>query len=166
MQALVLPLLLALAAPCRAELPERLSQTGLAGEGVRAFEPRFALWSDGAAKRRWIRLPPGTAINLCTAKAPVLAALPEAGGTEFNEELLATNRKEGCFPTKLFLPSMVGESLARQLIDSGTISETTNWFRAVTAVRIGTSEFTLYSLINRNESDTAIRTVLRSTGTE
>ena len=28
-------------------------------------------------------LPPGTAINLCTAKAPVLAALAESGGSEF-----------------------------------------------------------------------------------
>lgn len=111
-------------------------------------------------------LPPGTPINLCTAKAPVLAALAEAGGAEFDDELLATNRKEGCYPTKEFLPSMVGDPLAQELINSGTVSETTNWFRAVTAVRIGTSEFTLYSLINRNSSDTAIRTVLRSTGTE
>jgi general secretion pathway protein K len=110
-------------------------------------------------------LPPGTAINLCTAKAPVLAALAESGGSEFNEELLAANRKEGCYPTKEFLPSMIGDTLAQQLINSEAVAESTNWFRAVTAVRIGTSEFTLYSLINRN-SDTAIRTVLRSTGTE
>ena len=46
-----------------------------------------------------------------------------------------------------------------------TLSETSNWFRAVTVVRIGTSELTLYSLIERNGA-TAIRTVLRSTGTE
>lgn len=111
-------------------------------------------------------LPPGTAINLCTAKAPVLAALAQSGGSEFNEELLAANRKEGCYPTKEFLPTMVGDALADQLINSKAVAESTNWFRAVTAVRIGTSEFTLYSLINRNESDTAIRTVLRSTGTE
>ncbi|HEY9107511.1 MAG TPA: hypothetical protein VIN58_12605 [Roseateles sp.] len=55
--------LLRLAAPAGAALPERLSETGLNGPGVRAFEPRFALWSDGAAKRRWIALPPGTAID-------------------------------------------------------------------------------------------------------
>ena len=111
-------------------------------------------------------LPPGTPINLCTAQAPVLAALAETGGADFTEELLATNRREGCYPTKEFLPTMVGDPLAQQLITSETVSETTNWFRALTAVRIGTSEFTLYSLINRNGSDTAIRTVLRSTGTE
>jgi hypothetical protein len=28
-----------------------------------AFAPQYPLWSDGAAKRRWLRLPPGTAID-------------------------------------------------------------------------------------------------------
>ena len=28
--------------------------------GVLAFSPQYPLWSDGAPKRRWIRLPPGT----------------------------------------------------------------------------------------------------------
>ena len=27
------------------------------------FLPRFELWSDGATKRRWMRLPPGTQID-------------------------------------------------------------------------------------------------------
>lgn len=27
------------------------------------FEPQYALWSDGAAKKRWIRLPPGSKID-------------------------------------------------------------------------------------------------------
>jgi general secretion pathway protein K len=108
----------------------------------------------------------GTPINLCTAKAPVLASLSEVGADFANEELLTANRKEGCYPTKEYLPSMIGNEQANELISSEAVSETSNWFRAVTAVRIGTSEFTLYSLINRNDSDTAIRTVLRSTGTE
>jgi hypothetical protein len=54
-----------------AELPERLSQTGLyapdttqsIAPDVRSFRPRFELWSDGASKRRWIRLPPGTRVD-------------------------------------------------------------------------------------------------------
>jgi hypothetical protein len=54
-----------------AELPDRLSETGLfrdvASEtlapGVRPFTPRFPLWTDGATKRRWIYLPPGTRID-------------------------------------------------------------------------------------------------------
>ncbi len=51
--------------------PPRLSETGLyAGEGTlridprnRPFSPQYPLWTDGAAKRRWIRLPEGAAID-------------------------------------------------------------------------------------------------------
>ena len=108
-------------------------------------------------------LPAGTPLNVCTAKAPVLAALVE-GGTDFgNEELLAANRRDGCFPTKEDLRATVDAGSWQEIEQS--VSESTEWFRALTAVRIGTSEFTLYSLINRNGS-TGIRTVLRSTGTE
>jgi hypothetical protein len=57
-------------------LPERLSETGLFVTGstrVRAenlpFAPQYPLWSDGAAKRRWLYLPPGTAIDASQADA-------------------------------------------------------------------------------------------------
>ena len=54
-----------------ADLPARLSETGLylPGEGLRldprcrSYEPRFGLWTDGATKRRWIRLPSGAAVD-------------------------------------------------------------------------------------------------------
>lgn len=53
------------------ELPELLSQTGLyaAAAGgplhaeVLAFSPQYPLWSDGATKQRFLRLPPGTTID-------------------------------------------------------------------------------------------------------
>lgn len=56
------------------EAPEMLSETGLyaergadgelvLAEGVREFEPRYWLWSDGSDKRRYIYLPPDTQIN-------------------------------------------------------------------------------------------------------
>ncbi len=106
----------------------------------------------------------GTTINLCTAKAPLLAALVE-GGTDFGDaELLAANRRDGCFPTREDVQQTLGSGPAWQAINE-KVSERSDWFRAVTAVRIGTSEFTLYSLIERNAA-TSIRTVLRSTGTE
>jgi general secretion pathway protein K len=105
----------------------------------------------------------GTKINVCTAKAPVLAALVESG-TDFGDpELLQANRRDGCYPTMEFLKASL-DLAARQELDK-IAAETSDWFRVVTAVRIGTSELTLYSLIERNGS-TAIRTVLRSTGTE
>jgi len=102
-------------------------------------------------------------INVCTAKAPVLAALVESG-TDFGDvESLTANRRDGCFPTRADLQATLDPARYQALLP--TISETSNWFRAVTAVRIGTSELTLYSLIERNTSGGS-RTVLRSTGTE
>jgi hypothetical protein len=46
-----------------APLPAKLSETGLHEPGVASFAPRYPLWSDGAAKRRWIYLPAGAAID-------------------------------------------------------------------------------------------------------
>jgi len=48
-----------------------ISETGLYSDtandvlapGVMEFAPQFALWTDGAAKRRWIYIPPGTQID-------------------------------------------------------------------------------------------------------
>ena len=49
----------------------RLSETGLyadfaakvIGPEATLFAPTHKLWSDGATKRRWVRLPPGTRID-------------------------------------------------------------------------------------------------------
>lgn len=50
--------------------PARLSDTGLYRHGTlaidaanRPFSPQYPLWSDGAAKSRWIHLPAGATIN-------------------------------------------------------------------------------------------------------
>jgi len=63
----VIALLLSLAAG----LPQRLSETGLYADiatrtiapGVLPFTPQYPLWTDGAAKQRWIKLPEGKAID-------------------------------------------------------------------------------------------------------
>jgi hypothetical protein len=61
---------LVLAGGAAAEPPARLRDTALYLPGTlqvrpenRLFTPQYPLWSDGAAKRRWIYLPPVTAIN-------------------------------------------------------------------------------------------------------
>lgn len=108
-------------------------------------------------------LPAGSRINLCTAKAPVLGALVE-GGTDFGDaEALASNRRDDCFPTLADLQVTLDADRYQALLPQ--VAETTGWFRALTAVRIGTSELTLYSLIERNSAGGS-RTVLRSIGTE
>jgi hypothetical protein len=57
--------------------PETLQQTGLYADAEArqvdprhlAFAPQYPLWTDGAAKRRWISLPPGTAIDASDPEA-------------------------------------------------------------------------------------------------
>jgi hypothetical protein len=52
-------------------LPQHLSETGLYADAStlavdpanRPFAPQYPLWSDGAAKRRWVRLPDGATID-------------------------------------------------------------------------------------------------------
>jgi hypothetical protein len=43
--------------------PEHLRDTGIDADGVLPFAPQYPLWTDGATKRRWIWLPPGTQID-------------------------------------------------------------------------------------------------------
>ncbi len=43
--------------------PPSLAETGFYSLERREFKPRWALWSDGAEKRRWIALPAGTTID-------------------------------------------------------------------------------------------------------
>lgn len=53
------------------QAPAKLTDTGLCsdgpctqiGQGIRTYVPRWQLWSDGATKKRWIYLPPGTKID-------------------------------------------------------------------------------------------------------
>ncbi len=59
------------AAPAGSRIPERLADTGLYADFAagtisprnRFYEPQYPLWTDGAAKRRWVHLPPGKRID-------------------------------------------------------------------------------------------------------
>jgi cytochrome c553 len=61
----------AIAAPAPPTTPPRLlAQTGLYAEGTQTvapgnlpYAPQYPLWSDGAAKARWVYLPPGARID-------------------------------------------------------------------------------------------------------
>ena len=44
-------------------LPMRLADTGFDDLAKRPFTPQYPLWSDGLQKKRWVYLPPGTAID-------------------------------------------------------------------------------------------------------
>ena len=87
------------AGPAAPVAPALLSETGLyttpAGEGTleidprnRPFTPQYPLWTDGAAKKRWIRLPEGAVIdatNLARWEFPI--------GTRFWKEFSFNGKK-------------------------------------------------------------------------
>lgn len=88
-------LLLLAAAPAAPWPPPLLSQTGLfsgAPEAIarvnRPFTPQYPLWSDGAQKRRWIRLPPKSSIDASNPEAWVFPP-----GTRFWKEFTFGGKK-------------------------------------------------------------------------
>jgi type II secretory pathway component PulK len=86
------------------------------------------------------------------------------GGTDFGDaEALARNRVDGCFPRLQDLQATLGQEQFTAL--QPLLSERSNWFRLVSIVSIGTSQLTLYSLLERNNAG-GVRAVLRSVGTE
>jgi len=76
--------------------PRFLSDTGLYSDAAklkidprnRTFSPQYPLWSDGATKRRWVRLPEGSMINVAD-----LANWELPVGTKFWKEFSFNGRK-------------------------------------------------------------------------
>jgi general secretion pathway protein K len=108
-------------------------------------------------------LPIGTKLNVCSASGVVLDALTE-GTREFglDPERLSNNRVETCFPSLGELRGAMGEAEFRKL--ENQLSETSQYFRTTVWVTIGTTRFTLYSLLNRTQTG-LVRPMLRSFGT-
>lgn len=78
-----------------AQLPERLSETGLYVSGTltvdpanRSFAPQYPLWSDGLRKSRWVRLPAGQRIDASDVDDWVFPV-----GTRFWKEFEHNGRK-------------------------------------------------------------------------
>src|SRR5688572_22461093 len=80
----------------RHPLPRRISELGVYSDlrtgtvvaDARPYVPSFELWSDGASKRRWIRLPRGARIDTSDLDAwrfPV--------GTELFKEFWASGKR-------------------------------------------------------------------------
>ncbi|HUQ87608.1 MAG TPA: c-type cytochrome domain-containing protein [Vicinamibacterales bacterium] len=76
--------------------PRFLSQTGLYADAAtlkidarnRSFSPQYPLWSDGANKRRWVRLPAGSQIDVANLEKWELPV-----GTRFWKEFNFKGRK-------------------------------------------------------------------------
>jgi general secretion pathway protein K len=108
-------------------------------------------------------LPTATAkINICTAPAQVLQSFAENLSSDYTPELLASERKSGCFPDKQTFANVLGTTAAASLANS--YSDTSSYFRLTTRVTLGTTEFTLYSLLYRTAGG-KVTPLLRTFGT-
>jgi hypothetical protein len=87
--------------------------------------------------------------------------LYEKGG--LNPDNLANRRRDGCFPTLEDLRGSLGDATYDKVKNS--VAESSNYFRATVWVTIGTTEFTLYSLLARGGTGT-VRPALRSFGSD
>jgi general secretion pathway protein K len=107
-------------------------------------------------------LPLATAtINVCTAPAWVLESLaPNLG--EYTPEVLAVGRKSGCFPDLNTFRTVVGPHSLAAI--NGRFDSKSQYFRLTTRVTLGTTEFTLYSLLYRGNGG-KVTPMLRSFGT-
>ena len=109
-------------------------------------------------------LPVGTPLNVCTAPGIVLDALSD-DTREFslNPNDLVKRRKDACFPTLEDLRGSLGDEQFNQLKKS--LTDSSAYFRATVWVTIGTTQFTLYSLLARGGAG-SVRPALRSFGSE
>jgi general secretion pathway protein K len=101
-------------------------------------------------------------INICTASAFVLESLLANNSSgEYTPEVLAAGRKTGCFPDATSFGHILGPQSTTTSKYYGTKSD---YFRLTTRVTLGTTEFTLYSLLYRGNGG-KVTPMLRSFGT-
>jgi general secretion pathway protein K len=107
-------------------------------------------------------LPTATAaVNICTAPAFVLESLADDLNGEYSDEVLVNGRKTGCFPDKTAFQNILGKSAGNL---APWYADKTMYFRLTTRITLGTTEFTLYSLLYRG-SGGKVTPLLRTFGT-
>lgn len=138
---------------------ELMSEVGMTQEAYLKLEPYIAA------------LPPGTKLNVCTAPALLLDSL-SSSLTQYSNDLdtFTANRANGCFPhVNDVKTSFDQDSDFKKLMQDQPdyLGETTSFFRANILVTLGTTEFALYSVLNRTGTGTNAKTrvLLRSFGT-
>jgi general secretion pathway protein K len=122
----------------------------------------------GFGRERYLKLAPYVAalpqkakLNLCSASGPVIDSLIP-NHTEFSSEQspLKNNRERGCFPTVQDIDPVLPQDENKALV-IGRLDTKSEYFRLTSIVRIGTSEFALYSLLKR-ENGGKVRPIMRS----
>ncbi len=103
-------------------------------------------------------LPAGTAINVNTATVPVLMSLSE-DVTAADAAQIQEDRPEDGYETVAELQNVLPAEI------SAPLTVGSRYFRLAVRVNIGSTELTMYSLLER-EGSSVVRTLLRSFGTE
>lgn len=103
-------------------------------------------------------LPSGTPLNVNTTTAPVLQAIVDGMGANEAESLLEEAHEVGLQDLSALQDRVPQDALASLAVSSG-------FFRVTTRVSLGTTLFTMYSLLERDEQGT-VWTRFRSFGTE
>jgi general secretion pathway protein K len=111
-------------------------------------------------------LPPSTntTLNICTASGVVLDSLaPGQQSFSLSPEQLTAKRGNGCFPSVAELQASLGAANWAKI--ANRVGTSSRYFRLRTWITIGTTRFTLYSLLARSAGGT-FRPILRTYGTE
>ena len=80
---------------------------------------------------------------------------------DYSPQVLAEGRKTGCFPDVNAFRNIVGPQFLPEI--TGRYGTSSQYFQLTTRVTLGTTEFTLYSLLKRGNGKTT--PLLRSFGT-
>ncbi|HKQ81728.1 MAG TPA: type II secretion system minor pseudopilin GspK [Steroidobacteraceae bacterium] len=108
-----------------------------------------------------------TMINLCTASPYVLDSMSDQTNYTLSIESFTKARQNGCVPDKrTFNAELDSASINAnaKAYYKKNIGESSNYFEANVWITIGTTQFTLYSLLYRSQTNT-VGPLLRSFGT-
>ncbi len=120
--------------------------------------PSELLALPGFGRDRYLRLlpyvtalPRNATINVCSAGGALLDALVGDGHQEFSDpERLAKNRESGCFPTlDEYRTSFGADTQALGRIEE-RVKQVSDYYRLTSIVTIGSADFNLYSLLQRD----------------
>jgi general secretion pathway protein K len=109
-------------------------------------------------------LPRDATINVCSASGVLLDTLVGDSHREFSLDLkvLTKNRESQCFPSIQVYPASFGSDMDRwQNKVRYRVSQTSTYFRLTSIVTIGTADFALYSLLQR-EPTGQVKVLMRS----
>jgi len=129
---------------------ELLNLPGFGADRYRAIAPYVTALPSATAK-----------INICTAPGPVIESLADSLSGEYSDQTLTNGRKSGCFPDTQTLLAVIGKTAAGIQTQ---FADTSQFFRLTTRVTLGTTQFTLYSLLYRGPGG-KVTPLLRPFGT-